>query len=131
MVIWMEHMRISALFKRTGFLITKIPNETAHDKEIKPQGMPLGYFTGPTEHNCELEDEQGDEDKENQIEPTMDDNDAVLAEEGQIILHEYREFDEGTSVELEQENELVCHEFLSDDEEVNGDVIDDNEEDVE
>ena len=59
----------------------------------------------------------------------MDDNDAVLAEEEQM-LDEFREVDEG-SAELEQENELVCHEFLSDNEEDNGDVIDDNEEDVE
>ena len=121
----MAHMRISA-FRRTGCLITKIPNET-HDKEIKPQGMPLGSFTVPTERNNELEDEQ-DEDEENPIEP-MDDNDAVLAEE-ELMLDEYREVDEG-SAELEQENELVCHEFLSDNEEDNGDVIDDNEEDVE
>ena len=56
----------------------------------------------------------------------MDDNDAVLAEEEQMLDEFREEVDEG-SAELEQENELVCHEFLSD----NGDAIDDNEEDVE
>ena len=93
----------------------------AYDKEIKPQGMPVGSFSVPTERK----EEEGENGQVEQEPEPMDEEIAALADE-QHMLEEEEEEDEGTA-EMEQENDL----FDKGDEEDNGDLIDDNEEDVE
>jgi hypothetical protein len=54
----MESMRIGC-FECTGCLIIWLPNDI-HDTKVRPQGMPQGSFTVPTNHR-QAQDHLNDE----------------------------------------------------------------------
>ena len=99
-----ERMRVGC-FERSGCLITMLVNDE-YDRKIKPQGMTIGKFKIPT---VQVLIDGGD------LPEGQNEEEATIIEE-QIIIEEEHE---------EQEEELVIDEEVD-----NGDIIDDNPEDV-
>lgn len=99
-------MRVGC-FERTGCLITMLVNDE-YDRKIKPQGMTIGKFKIPT---VQVLIDGGD------LPEGQNEEEATAIIEEQIIIEEEQE---------EQEEELV----IIDEEVDNGDIIDDNPEDV-
>ena len=64
-------------FERTGCLLTWIPNDT-HDLKIRPQGMPVGKFSIPTQPRAEINSPQV-------VPAPQNEEDAALREEQAII----------------------------------------------
>jgi hypothetical protein len=96
-------------FERTGCLITMLVNNE-YDSKIKPQGMAPGTYTVPTEHS-NVTAVLADPEPQNE-------EDAALAEE-KVLINEQNEDD----------NEGEFH--IEDEQDDNGDILDDNQEDLE
>jgi hypothetical protein len=90
----MKSMRIGC-FERTGCLITWLPNDI-HDTKVRPQGMPQGSFTVPT-NQSQIQDHLNDETAEPEA---QDEEEAALDEE-----QRYLEEEENEEGECEMENE--------------------------
>jgi hypothetical protein len=90
----MKSMRIGC-FERTGCLITWLPNDI-HDTKVRPQGMPQGSFTVPT-NQSQAQDHLNDETAEPEA---QDEEEAALDEE-----QRYLEEEETEVCECEMENE--------------------------
>ena len=104
-----DSARIGA-FERTGCLLTWIPNET-YDLKIKPQGMPVGKFSIPTQSRASINVPQ------DVVPAPQNEEDAALGEELAII--DEQKNNEFTLVLNEESDE-------PDDDNDNGEEIDDN-----
>ena len=83
-------------FERTGCLLTWLPNET-HNLKIKPQGMPVGKFSIPTQSQAEINVPQ------DVLPAPQIEEDAALGEE--VVIIEEQENNEFTLVLDEESDE--------------------------